>query len=610
MLTSPPSHQVNLDQVAHQLSQRLQAQQPMVANWRIRLSTRQGALLVLEEHAATEEPEAADALAATAEILRSLLDQIARTETSLAAHLPADDIPIRLYLRRLGETRPYLTRSLVWRRSDFSAAALAEAVALGEETSTSSDLTAHTALVPFYASELSPDAVADVADQQLPQGRRWPMPFPLPPGWLVGTVAGAMLLLGFGYSVTRPCVVGRCDRVLTAAVLSEEALDSLKVQPSPADVLQAHTKLESAVAILQPIPPWSRHHTAAQAASEVYQQEADVLAQVIAAQKSATLAAEKSQNPPHAVVHWQVVEEYWRQAIAQLEQVPTDNLVYAFAQKKRQEYEANLVKTSDRVAAEQAAAAALEQAIESAQLGLHHMETAEALPSWQVAHREWQTAMNQLRRIPQGTMAYADAQDLLTTYRNNFMETRDRLNREQLGNRAYTQATQAAQRAQQLERQNQWTLAVQNWRQALEYAQQVPSDTSFSANAQTLLDPYRLSLTQAQQKLAGVVGVQKIQQQLDQICGPTSRICRYRRLGDRVRIHVIALYANVIEQTFSDPRLAGSPQMTPEVARNTTQLLQQVAELSRTAQSEIEIYDSKGAFIVRYRPDLGGFVKH
>ncbi|NJN01744.1 MAG: hypothetical protein HC873_18430 [Leptolyngbyaceae cyanobacterium SL_1_1] len=138
----------------------------------------------------------------------------------------------------------------------------------------------------------------------------------------------------------------------------------------------------------------------------------------------------------------------------------------------------------------------------------------------------------------------------------------------------------------------------------------MPADTTFAANAKTLLDPYRLSLSQAQQQLRSAVGTQKIQQQLNQICSPNSRICRHRRIGDRVRINVIALYADAIEQTFSDPRLAGRPQMTPEVAQNTSRLLRQVAEVSRTAQSPIEIYDSRGAFIIRYRPDLGGFVKH
>ncbi|NJL86018.1 MAG: hypothetical protein HC886_08590 [Leptolyngbyaceae cyanobacterium SM1_1_3] len=155
-----------------------------------------------------------------------------------------------------------------------------------------------------------------------------------------------MLLLGFGYGVTRPCVLGRCERLATAATLSNAALDSLKIQPAPADVLQAHTQLESAAAILQPVPPWSPHHAAVEAAQKSYAQEAEVLGQVIAAQKNATLAAEKSQNPPHSVVQWQVVENYWRQAILQLEQVPQDNLVYAFAQTKRREYEANLAKTA------------------------------------------------------------------------------------------------------------------------------------------------------------------------------------------------------------------------------------------------------------------------
>lgn len=613
MVTSPPSHKVHrvsLNQLRQELVQRLQAQQPKAASWRIRLSTRQGALLALVEHAAAEVLDPAAVLELIAQQLRSLLDQLMSSEATLAAELSAAQFPVRLYLRRLGESRPYEVKSVVWQNADPLAALLDEDSLIDEDLEEAADPLDSSALVPFYASEPSPDPPSEAGSEPGWERHRGLKALPRPPFWLAGTIAAATLLLGFSYGITRPCVVGRCERLVTAAALSNAALDSLEIQPTPGDVLQAHTKLESAVNILQPIPPWSRHHLAAQAAQNAYRQEAEVLGQVIDAQKSATLAAEKSQNPPHPVIHWHVVEEYWRQAISQLEQVPPDNLVYGFAQNKRQEYEANLVKISDRIQAEDAAAAALTQAIEAAQLGVHHMEVADSLPSWQVAHREWQTAMNQLRRIPQGTVAYADAQDLLATYRSNFMETRDRLDREQVGSRTYNQATQAAQRAQQFEQKNQWTLAVQAWRQALEYAQQVPSNTSFATNAQSLLDPYRLSLTEAQQQLQGAVGAQQIQQKLDQICGPGSRICRHSRVGNRVRINVIALYADAIEQTFTDPRLAGRPQMTAEVARNTSQLLKEVADLSRTAQSEIEIYDSKGAFIARYRPDLGGFVKH
>jgi hypothetical protein len=39
-------------------------------------------------------------------------------------------------------------------------------------------------------------------------------------------------------------------------------------------------------------------------------------------------------------------------------------------------------------------------------------------------------------------------------------------------------------------------------------------------------------------------------------------------------------------------------------------LIEQIATLGKQIQRPIAIYDAHGGFIARYRPDLGGFIKH
>ncbi|NJL86019.1 MAG: hypothetical protein HC886_08595 [Leptolyngbyaceae cyanobacterium SM1_1_3] len=133
-----------------------------MANWQIRLSKRQAALLVLAEHEATEAPgsaaEAAAISGAIETILRSLLDQMAQAGTleTLSADLAAAQIPIRIYLRRLREKQPYQTRSLLWRNPDPLIALLADDAALPDDPAELANMSDSSALVPFQAPFQAP----------------------------------------------------------------------------------------------------------------------------------------------------------------------------------------------------------------------------------------------------------------------------------------------------------------------------------------------------------------------------------------------------------------------------------------------------------------------
>lgn len=427
------------------------------------------------------------------------------------------------------------------------------------------------------------------------------------PRWIWGAMAGLIAVGSAGYMLSRPCVIGSCPRLTQAETLNQEAVDSLAARPAPGDVIEAHQDMQRATQLLATIPAWSRHHNAAQMSLTRYEDETAAIEQVIEAQQSATEAAEKSQNPPHPMPRWIEIRLLWQRAIAQLQQLPPDRQIQGFATEKLREYEANLADIDDRIAAEQTAERNLSGALEAGQLAKHYTENAQSSPGWQIAYREWENAVNFLQRIPQGTQAYTEAAPLLSDYRQHLQTARDRLQNEQQGDLAYSQAISAAQQARQYEQQSQWTLAVQQWRQALELAQQVPRDTTLATSAQALLDPYRNALAHATGQLREAMALQSLSQDLDRICGSTSLVCHYSIAANQLRITVNPGYDRAIEQTMTYAQPQQPDATFDQPAR---QLLQQIATLGSNSQRNIELYDVQGALIARYVPRYGGFIRN
>lgn len=627
---------------------------------RIRLATKPSTLLVLAEHDQTEPLPLEQLLSGLESALRSLLAELPFPDTLGQTLTKRQQISVRLFLRHTGASRPYKTHSFSWQASD----ALNEVFGEGEDAATKllnpvkaveglgSALPSARVIHPQGAMAVARGAdqaegvreveaglettaialrdasltavSADDADLAAEPVALTFQPIAFQPGWLTqlvqwkqqvvslprwvwGAIAGLFAISSAGYVLSRPCVLGNCPRLAQAETLNQNALGSLAAQPSPGDVIAAHQDMQTATQLLTAIPFWSRHHDSAQAALDRYSDEAALLDQVITAQQSATEAAEKSQNPPHPMPRWIEIRLLWQRAIAQLRQLPPDNQIQAFTAAKLREYEANLAEIDDRIDAEKAAEKNLSGGMQAGQLALHHTENAQSFPGWQISYREWETAVNFLQRIPQGTLAYTEAQTLLKDYRGYLQAARDRVQNEQQGDRAYAQAIGAAQQARQYEQKNQWTLAVQSWRRALELAQQVPTDTALASSAQALRDPYRNALSHATGQLRDAIALQKLAQDLDQICGSSSLLCRYTIVTNQLRVTVNPGYDQAIEQTMTYPQVS-VPDAT--FAEPAGRLLQHIATLGSNNQRIVELYDVQGVLIARYVPRYGGFVKN
>lgn len=431
------------------------------------------------------------------------------------------------------------------------------------------------------------------------------------PYWSYGLAA---LIIGsssaFAFAITRPCVVGSCERLARAENLQTNASTALSDPIQSSELETADAALGEAINVLDDIPAWSQYYDTAQTKLTTYKQQKFGLSRILQAQDKAAAAVAGSQEPPYSVDHWVGVQQLWQQAVLLLEQVPAESTVYDFAQQKLREYEANYRAIGHRVTAEEEAEANLNSALQSGQLAQARMETAASLAGWQLTVATWQTAIQGLSLVPLGTEAYAEAQETLKLYQDYLAQSQVRMRQETRGNRYYSEAQTAAQAAQAAAAANQWTLAVQHWRTALRNAQSVTADSNLYGDAQSLIATAQPALATAQQKLRTAVAVQTIAATLEDVCGDSATPCTISNTPNQMRLTLASQYALALEQAITPPAADGTPANNSAVTPEAQILIDDIMRLGNQSRQTVAVYDPQGGFIARYQPDLGGFTKH
>ena len=541
-------------------------------------------------------------------------------------------VSMRLYLRQRGTASPYAARTWSWQPTDGKT----QVSAPSEERSSTDPQTPHidetndrqpegaivllsTATdVADAASTISPiheaDAIPETHSVHL-HPRWWQRWYALTTSqdwpWrsLVGLVIIGLTVGGISYGVSRPCLVGSCDRRQTASDLSQTALTQLQGKPTLVEVNRAHADLQEAIRLLSGIPLWSSHYDTAQADLQRYRTQLADLEWIMLAQKNATTASEKSQNPPHPVPLWVEVHLLWQKAVTALRRVPEASPLADFAQRKLTEYETNYQAIGQRLAVEERAEASINDALQAGQMATTRTEKASTLSEWLLAQGEWQQAINALNRIPKGTLAYTEARSLLQEYRIHLIQTRTRVNLEKAGDRVYRAGLTTAAKARAAERKNQWALAVEQWRFANAQMRQVSQDTAHYTEAQNQLKAYQVALKQAENRLKQAVAFQTIEEDLVELCPLEAGICTFTYSTRQIELILRDPYDNAIRQSISPPSTQSHFIQTNSVVKQTHQLVQDIMRLGNHLQLPISLYDIDQQFIAQYRPDYGGFVK-
>jgi tetratricopeptide (TPR) repeat protein len=147
-----------------------------------------------------------------------------------------------------------------------------------------------------------------------------------------------------------------------------------------------------------------------------------------AARKLAWEAAVMVQDPPHPAETWQTARVKWRQAIRLLEAIPDNAAISPQAQEKLLTYTQNYDTISKRLMAEKFGVENLELAQTLAwQAAVTAQHPPHPLPVWQRASRKWQEAIALLEPIPATTSVFAQSQQKLAIYRENYRNIQQRI---------------------------------------------------------------------------------------------------------------------------------------------------------------------------------------
>lgn len=600
-------HPEGLKAIAQQLQEQLRSQLPSTP-FQVQCAFKQNGLLVLTQHPPDEEFAPQQVFATLEQALRRLPLQLVQEATgSLTA-----EVPVKLYLRALGQKQPYAVHPFLLELAAPSVqndAAIEVDQPLGK-ISTQEEASPEASL-PQSAPDLSQASVENAPNSSLATLERRNSPFakiiqtrqflPAQPKALPWLAAGisvsiAAFLAGM-FAVSRPCVFGACEPLETAQELSQKSMQSLQSARSLQDLQQAQRQMSEANQLLNNIPPWSAYRSDAQALLQTYDAPTTTLNQVLAAEDKAASAVQQGQALPQSINNWRSIQSTWRQAIAQLEALPAGNPLQAFAQARLPVYRENLAAIDRYIAAEQQAQKQLVTAKATAKTAEARQGIAQSMENWQLTRSTWQVAVNNLQQIPNFTTSYAEAQDLLIGYQTRLAVARDRATQESLSNKAFAQANRLAEQAKILERQNQWSGALATWRNALTSIKQIPKDTVFYEQAQPLAATYANSLKLAQARLQVATNLQQVRTDLNRICSGSPRICSYQITNSAIRLQFTPSYERALRAAFFLGR-AGDPRTLGGTLKHIESLQAALQAVSNNAGVEIEVYGSDGSELI------------
>ncbi|MEL7050591.1 MAG: hypothetical protein AAGM45_02255, partial [Cyanobacteria bacterium J06588_5] len=472
----------------------------------------------------------------------------------------------------------------------------------------------------YLESDRGDDASEDYEDvalvdeleiqRQREQWQQWQQQSSKGNPFVVFGAVGFLLLCVAGYFVTRPCTIGSCDRIETARTQGNAAIDNLGPNSSLNEVNEAKEQVKASIQLLEPIPPWSSHRDEAQSILPGYEQQLSALDLVSTAQQKAYSAAVQSQNPPHSTETWQEIADQWRAATTDLSNVPLDSPVRPLAERKLVEYRTNLSTILVRVQTESGAEVSLRQAQQAAKDATQKMPEANTLEALEAVLLDWESAVANLQRIPQGTKAYADAQLILPEYEEKLLEIRTRVEQERNAQRILERTEQLATDAESAENERQWITSVGLWNQAIIQIKEVPPSSIEANNARSLLTTYTGSLEAAQNNMEVALRFEPIEPSFYLVCGlNTVQKCSYSLEAGKVRLDLFEGYDAVINESITPPPQRTGLDSDAQLVSQSNRLLQQVTLLSTQSQVPVELYDAEGQFLARYRPDLDGFVR-
>lgn len=592
-------HTVDIKALEQILQKRLYSEPLQIVPLQVRCWLKEKTLIILVQHPEPVMPYPRRAF----RLLRQMLqdEQI------------AGNYEILMYLRVQNQDKPYAFHNLSSKVAENTHSELLADFDDDEESTYNEGLEAVNSIndddiADFEAinwEQVEPDSGLD-AEDLTPEVPLTATPVAKTP-WRRGVlvVAGLAIIgfLGTVYGLSRPCVIGSCPAIPEAQQLAQNSLKISEKQLSGQEIFAVQKQLNEALKLLETVPKWSVNYPEAQKLITVYEGRAKALDEIVTALKSASRAGTMSQKPPYSVSEWEKIQKTWRDALSGLEKVPPDSEFYLFAQQKLKSYNQNLAVINQRLAQEQKAQASLEAGKQAAKIAEVRQGVAQSLDNWELVYSTWASAFQRFREIPKTTTAYPEAQQLIGEYTEKMTVASNRKNKEQFAYNAYQQALKLATLAKSAETQNQWSVAVFNWRNALNYIKQVPSDSFQYPQVEPLVNSYTTALQNAEGQLKLVVKLQQAQRDLDQVCQGSPQVCSYTAEQNVIKVRLTSTYMQKVRQTAIKAQAEANDNTQVQLLDHIATLEQALEAVSTNSSVRLEVYDAQGVLLMTYAPD-------
>ncbi|MGB3492683.1 MAG: hypothetical protein WBA57_08135 [Elainellaceae cyanobacterium] len=404
-----------------------------------------------------------------------------------------------------------------------------------------------------------------------------------------------MGVTGALYTLTRPCVVGACPQIGSAQELGDKSSKMLQQAEAWKDLERAGTYLNQAVETLEPIPMWSGYASEAKALLGAYGADLLMVETLLDVEDIANTASQTSQDPLYSLADWESVRSLWQQAISQLEAVPSDSPMYAFAREQLRTYRQRIAWVNQQIALEENAKESLNKAKQAAQLAEARQGSAQSLEHWQFARVTWIVALDRLQLVPQDTLAFLEAEPLTQSYQTALDAVTRRVEREQDAQTFLTQAEEQAAMARAAEQRLNWQQAVSDWTEAIASVENIEDGTSPHPEAEDLRTTYNQALSNANEKL---LITERIQIELEKTCIGEIRICNLLSVDEVIKIRLDNSYVSAIEAA----RSSGNNSIQAVVTDHQLILRRALEAIANEYDLPVEVYNPENTMLERHSP--------
>ncbi|MBW4645213.1 MAG: hypothetical protein KME23_19840 [Goleter apudmare HA4340-LM2] len=576
------AQQEDLQLLARTLQEQLLAALPSGEGFQVKCAVNNGELMILTQHSPY--------VTVDTETIFQLLEEAFQLLPSYWEQ------PVQCFLRVAGEKRPYAQRSLTLHQTaaregdtfgSFDDVPISfpspDQPISGNPSIDDSDSQ------PELAAEAAFDPLAGGSDLLTSKSSR-----PIKPILMGLALVGIALSGGGAYLLTRPCVMSECPEMQTAEQVRTDSRQQIRRAKSEKELILVQQQLEIASSSLTKIPSWSPRYREGEALKASLSEQSVKINNVVKAVQAASLAVQKMQTPAKSLQELQARQNLWRQAIAPLEAINSQSDLYSFVQPRLLNYRARLININKQLLTEEKWLKKLNAAQAVASVATQQEITAKSLNEWQKVQSTWQVVINALNVVPRSSSGYQQAQELLTEYKPKLAAARDRATQEQLAAKTYQQAVGTANQAKAAEQNNQWTVAVVRWGQALEAAKQVSRNSSYYTQTQSLIEPYSVALKQAQEKLQITSSVQRTQADLKKTCTNQIQICTFTVESRGITVQLTPEYDQVRETSLLEPDAPKNPNDPISINNHWQNLQEALAIISDNANLPLLVFNSQG----------------